>query len=143
MDIKFGREFVENISEIIDPKEIQYIVVNHTEPDHSGGLLALVGKASEATIVCTKAAVNELKEMYKLHDRDFLEVHDGDTLDIGGKTLKFKETPYLHTEETMVTYCVEDQILFPCDTFSTHVASHKFFADLAGFDITERHSKVH
>jgi flavorubredoxin len=137
VDMQFGREFVEYLSELINPEEIQYIIINHTEPDHSGGLAALAGRAPHATIVCTAPAVNELKEMYKLHSRNFLVVKDGDTLDIGGKTLKFKETPYLHTEETMITYCIEDKVLYPCDIFSTHVASNTFFADEAGFDITE------
>lgn len=137
VDMQFGREFVEYLSELIDPAEIQYIVINHTEPDHSGGLAALASRAPHATIVCTAPAVNELKEMYKLHSRNFLVVKDEDTLDIGGKTLKFKETPYLHTEETMITYCIEDKILYPCDIFSTHVASNTFFADEAGFDIKE------
>jgi anaerobic nitric oxide reductase flavorubredoxin len=137
VDMQFGREFVEYLSELINPEEIQYIIINHTEPDHSGGLAALAGRAPHATIVCTSPAVNELKEMYKLHSRNFLVVKDGDTLDIGGKTLKFKETPYLHTEETMITYCIEDKVLYPCDIFSTHVASNTFFADEAGFDITE------
>ncbi|OPA76259.1 FprA family A-type flavoprotein [Paenibacillus selenitireducens] len=137
VDLEFGREFVEYLSQLIDPSEIQYIVINHTEPDHSGGLAALAGRAPNATIVCTELAVDDLKEMYKLHSRNFLVVKDGDTLDIGGKTLKFKETPYLHTAETMITYCVEDKILFPCDIFSTHMAAQSFFADEAGFDITE------
>ena len=137
VDMEFGREFVEYLSEFIDPKEIKYIVINHTEPDHSGGLAALAGRAPNATIVCTRPAVDELKEMYKLHSRNFLVVKDGDTLDIGGKTLMFKETPYLHTEETMITYCIEDKILYPCDIFSTHVANDAFFADEAGFDITD------
>ena len=137
VDMEFGREFVEYLSELIDPNEIQYIVINHTEPDHSGGMAALANRAPDATIVCTEIAVNELKEMYKLHNRNFLVVKDGDTLDIGGKILKFKETPYLHTAETMITYCVDDKILFPCDIFSTHVAVNEVFADEAGFDITD------
>lgn len=137
VDMEFGREFVEHLSEIIDPTELHYIVINHTEPDHSGGMAALAGRATNAIIVCTEPAVGELKEMYKMHNRGFLVVKDGDTLDIGGKTLLFKETPYLHTEETMITYCVEDKILFPCDIFSTHVANTEIFADQAGFDITE------
>ena len=137
VDMEFGREFVEYLSELIDPNEIQYIVINHTEPDHSGGMAALANRAPDATIVCTEIAVNELKEMYKLHNRNFLVVKDGDTLDIGGKVLKFKETPYLHTAETMITYCVDDKILFPCDIFSTHVAVNEVFADEAGFDITD------
>ena len=137
VDIEFGREFVEYLSELINPEEIQYIVINHTEPDHSGAMAALAGRAPNATIVCTEPAVQELKEMYKLHSRHFLVVKDGDTLDIGGKTLKFKETPYLHTAETMITYTVEDKILFPCDIFSTHVAVENIFADEAGFDIKD------
>ncbi|WP_267415588.1 FprA family A-type flavoprotein [Bacillus sp. GC_Bacil_1] len=137
VDIEFGREFVESLSKLIDPQEIQYIVVNHTEPDHSGGLTALASRATNATIVCTEIAVPEIQEMYKLHNRKFLIVKDGDTLDIGGKTLKFKETPYLHTEETMITYCVEDKILFPCDIFSTHIANDEIFSDKANVDITE------
>ncbi|WP_338471855.1 FprA family A-type flavoprotein [Niallia sp. XMNu-256] len=137
VDMEFGREFNEYLSQLIDPREIQYIVINHTEPDHSGGMAALANKAPNATIVCTEIAVPELKEMYKLHNRNFLVVKDGDTLDIGGKTLKFKETPYLHTAETMITYCEEEKILFPCDIFSTHVAVKDIFADEAGFDITE------
>ncbi|HGH1673149.1 FprA family A-type flavoprotein [Bacillus thuringiensis] len=137
VDIEFGREFVESLSKLIDPQEIQYIVVNHTEPDHSGGLAALASRATNATIVCTEIAVPEIQEMYKLHNRKFLIVKDGDTLDIGGKTLKFKETPYLHTEETMITYCVEDKILFPCDIFSTHIANDEIFSDKANVDITE------
>ena len=78
-----------------------------------------------------------MKELYKLHNREFLVVKDGDTLDIGGKTLLFKMTPYLHTAETMITYCVEDKILFPCDIFSTHVATFDLFDNLAKEDITD------
>lgn len=137
VDMQFGREFVNYLKEFINPIEIRYIVINHTEPDHSGGLAALAAQAPNATIVCTHKAVKELQEMYKLHNRTFLAVKDGDTLDIGGKTLKFKETPYLHTEETMITYCIEDKILFPCDIFSTHVANDRFFDDEADGDIIE------
>jgi flavorubredoxin len=137
VDISFGREFVENLKTLIDLEKIEYIVINHTEPDHSGGLAALASKAVNAVIVCTEPAVYELKEMYKLHNREFLIVKSGDTLDIGGKTLKFIETPYLHTEETMITYCEEDKVLFPCDIFSTHVANYEYFNDMAKEDITE------
>jgi flavorubredoxin len=137
VDISFGREFVENLKSIIELEKIKYIVINHTEPDHSGGLPSLAAKAKNAVIVCSKLAVDELKEMYKLHNREFLVVGDGDTLDIGGKTLSFMETPYLHTAETMITYCLEDKVLFPCDIFSTHVANNEYFNDLAKEDISD------
>lgn len=137
VDISFGRKFVETLSEYTELEKIKYIVINHVEPDHSGGLPALANKAKDAVIVTTELGAKELKEMYKLHNREFLIVRDGDTLDIGGKTLKFFETPYLHTEETMITYAVEDKVLYTCDIFSTHVATEELFNDLAKEDITE------
>lgn len=78
----------------------------------------------------TKLASELLKDMFKLHNREFAIIKDGDTLDIGGKTLSFFETPYLHTEETMITYVNENKILFPCDIFSTHIANYELFNDL-------------
>jgi flavorubredoxin len=137
VDISFGKEYRDNLAKEINLEEIQYIVINHTEPDHSGGLRTLAAKAVNAVIVCTEPAVYELKEMYKLHDREFKIVKTGDILDIGGKTLSFIETPYLHTEETMVTYCVEDKTLFSCDIFSTHVANENYFNDRESNDILE------
>ncbi|MBU3155617.1 FprA family A-type flavoprotein [Clostridium estertheticum] len=135
VDMSFGREFVENLKSLIELERIEYIIINHTEPDHSGSLGSLAANAKNAVIVCTSLAVDQLKEMYKLHNREFLVVGDGDTLDIGGKILKFIETPYLHTAETMITYCIEDKILFPCDIFSTHVANYEYFNDMAKEDI--------
>jgi flavorubredoxin len=131
VDIMYGREYVENLSKIIDPERIEYIVINHVEPDHAGALPSLAAKAKNAKIVSTELAAGLLKDMFKLHGREFLIVKDGDILDIGGKTLKFLETPYLHTEETMITYGVEDKILFPCDIFSTHIANYELFNDQA------------
>lgn len=131
VDIAYGREYVENLGKIIDPESIEYIVINHVEPDHAGALPALAAKAAKAKIVTTEIAADLLRDMFKLHNRDFIVVKNGDTLDIGGKTLKFFETPYLHTEETMITYAVEDKILFPCDIFSTHIANQELFNDNA------------
>ncbi|NFP92047.1 FprA family A-type flavoprotein [Clostridium sporogenes] len=137
VDISFGREYIESLKTLINLEKIQYIVINHTEPDHSGALGSLAYNAKNATIVCTQKAVDQLKAMYKLHNRIFLVVKDGDTLDIGGKTLEFMETPYLHTEETMITFAKEDKILFPCDIFSTHIANYEYFNDKAKEDILE------
>lgn len=131
VDIAFGKEFVDNLSKVIAPQKLAYIVINHVEPDHAGALPALVAKAKNAKIVCTKLAEGLLKDMFKLHNKEFITIQDGDTLDIGGKTLKFIETPYLHTEETMITYAVEDKVMFPCDIFSTHIANDELFNDLA------------
>lgn len=137
VDISFGGEFAKKLGNIMDLNNLKYVVINHVEPDHSGALPALMNKAKNAIIVTTEKAKELLIEMYKLHNKEFLIVKDGDTLDIGGKTLKFFETPYLHTEETMITYCLEDKILYPCDIFSSHVATYELFNDLAHQDMIE------
>lgn len=137
VDFIYSKQYLENLKKLIDLKEIQYIVINHTEPDHSGALGSLAKQASNATIVCSEKAVYHLKELYRLQDRNFLVAKDRDTLDIGGKTLLFRITPFLHTEETMITYCIEDKTLFPCDIFSTHLTAKEYFVSKAEKDITE------
>ena len=137
VDFIYSKQYLENLKKLIDLKEIQYIVINHTEPDHSGALGSLAKQASNATIVCSEKAVYHLKGLYRLQDRNFLVVKDRDTLDIGGKTLLFRITPFLHTEETMITYCIEDKTLFPCDIFSTHLTAKEYFVSKAEKDITE------
>ena len=137
VDISFGKEYVDGLKKHLDLATIKYIVINHVEPDHSGGLPALASQAKDAVIVCTELAAKELSNLYGLHKREFRIVADGDTLDIGGKTLRFFETPYLHTEETMVTYLVEDEILFSCDIFSTHLANTEYTNDATELVIDE------
>ena len=124
VDMLYGKEFVDSLGREMDLLALDYIIVNHTEPDHSGALGALARKAKNAKIVCTAYAVYELMEMYKIDKERFLVVQTGDEISLGEKTLVFHETPFLHTEETMVTYLKEEKILFPCDIFSTHVADN-------------------
>lgn len=102
VDISFGVEFVKKLSEVFDLNTLKYLVVNHVEPDHSGALPALLNKAKNAVIVTTEKARELLNGMFKLQNRDYHIIKDGEILDIGGKTLKFFEIPYLHTEETML-----------------------------------------
>lgn len=124
VDMLYGKEFVDSLGREMDLMALDYIIVNHTEPDHSGALGALARKAKNAKIVCTAYAVYELMEMYKIDKERFMVVQTGDEISLGEKTLVFHETPFLHTEETMVTYLKEEKILFPCDIFSTHVADN-------------------
>jgi flavorubredoxin len=131
VDPLFGKEFVENLGRLVDPASIRYIISNHVEPDHSGAIPALAARAKNARIVCTAKAEPILKDMFRMHNKDFLVVKDGDALDIGGRTLHFLETPYIHTEETMMTYDSQDGVLFPCDGFSSFIAAHEVFNDAA------------
>lgn len=137
VDISFGKEYVDGLKKHFDLTTLRYIVINHVEPDHSGGLPGLASQAKDAVIVCTELAAEELSKLYGLHKREFRIVTDGDILDIGGKTLQFFVTPYLHTEETMITYLVEDNILFSCDIFATHLATTEYTNDATELDIEE------
>jgi len=145
VDMLFGKEFVDNLGKEMDLETLDYIVINHTEPDHSGALGALARKAKNAKIVCTAFAVYELMEMYKLDKERFMVVRTGDEINLGTKTISFHETPFLHTEETMVTYLKEDKILFPCDIFSTHIADSKalFVSELEDEDSILEDYKVY
>lgn len=122
VDFMFGKEFTDKLGSEFDLDTLDYIVINHTEPDHSGALGSVARKAKNAVILATEVAIPELMEMYKLGIERFRAVADNETLSIGRRTLRFLHTPYLHTEETMVTYLEEEGILFTCDIFSTHVA---------------------
>lgn len=127
----YKTEYMEKVKKVVDPKEIEYIIMNHTEPDHSSNLKHLLKIAPSAKVVATKSAINFLKHMINF-EFDYMEVKDGDTLDLGNKTLKFISAPFLHWPDTMYTYIEEDKILFTCDSFGCHYCDEKMFDDKVG-----------
>lgn len=124
-----------NISGIVDPADIDYVISNHAEPDHSGGLARVMEIAKNARLVATPNGVRRLSEMYRL-DWDILEAKDGDELAIGKRTLKFIHAPLLHWPETMFTYEGSSRILFSCDAFGAHIATSERFTDEVGVEKT-------
>lgn len=125
----FGGVFLAHLRELIDPTGISYVIANHAEIDHSGALPELLKVAPEAMVVCTARCREMLMAYYGLPETRFQVVKDGDALDLGGATLRFYEVPLVHWPETMFTYLVEDQVLFPCDFLGAQVAALPFFAD--------------
>lgn len=126
----FAAEFVENLGKEIDLQEIDYVIANHGEIDHSGGLPELMEHIPDTPIYCTANAVKSLKGHYH-RDWDFRVVKTGDTLDIGnGKSLVFVEMPMLHWPDSMATYMTGDNILFSNDAFGQHYATELLFNDL-------------
>lgn len=122
-------QLINKLSGITDISKIDYIVINHTEPDHSGALHIIKEIAKDATLVYSKNAHHFVQHIIK-KDYNNITVGDGDTLDLGGKTLQFVSAPFLHWPDTMFTYLKEDNILFPCDFFGAHYFDKVVFNDL-------------
>lgn len=132
----FFDEYLERVKNVINPSDIDYLIVDHTEPDHSGAVEKMLEVNPDITVVGTVTAINFLKQ---ITNREFksLVVKNGDTLDLGGKTLEFNWLPFLHWPDSMYTYLVEDKVLFTCDSFGCHYADEKVFNDLINGDFLD------
>lgn len=124
----FSKEFVENLKKVIDLKEIDYIVVNHSEIDHSGALADIMEEIPDTPIYCTKNGAKIIKGHHH-KDWNFVEVKTGDTLDIGKNKLVFVEARMLHWPDSMMTYMAGENILFSNDAFGQHYASELMYND--------------
>jgi len=121
--------FVEGLlKELEEVERLDYIVVHHTEQDHTGALPALLNKYPEAKIVCVAKAQTLAQYWFDLPPDRYMIVKDGDSIDLGGKTLTFYAMPWVHWADTMVSYLKEDRILFTCDLFGAHIAQAELFA---------------
>lgn len=116
---KFFDEYLEKLREVIDVTKIDYLVVDHTEPDHAGSVERLLDYSPQMKILATPCAVGFLKEIV---NRDFvaLPVKDNQEMKIGNRTLRFMIVPNLHWPDTMYTFIEEEQILVTCDSFGSH-----------------------
>ncbi|MGC9358641.1 MAG: FprA family A-type flavoprotein [Anaerolineae bacterium] len=114
-------ELLSQIAQIVEPAQLDYIVINHMEPDHTGVVRTLRRVAPEAAILVTKKAVDMLEAYYGVVD-GVRVVKDGESLDLGTHTLRFVSTPFVHWPETMMTYEVNHHILFSCDAFGGYGA---------------------
>ncbi len=120
---KFFDEYLEKLKEITEIDQIDYIVVNHTEPDHAGSVERLLEINPGLKIIGTGCAINFLKEIVNGEFTSII-VKDNQELKIGDKTLKFLCVPNLHWPDTMYTYIEEEQILITCDSFGSHYGFH-------------------
>lgn len=114
----FIDDYLENIEQIIGDKEVDYLIINHMEPDHSGALKAIIQKYPEITLVGNKKTFAFVESFY-LEPENTKLVFDDDVLDLGEHKLKFYATPMVHWPETMVTYDETSKILFSGDAFGS------------------------
>ena len=119
--LPFFDEFRKRIEAVLPITQIDYLIVNHTEPDHAGSIARLLEINPDLTVVGSPAALQFLKEIVNQDFRSLI-AKEGMTLDLGGKTLQLIMAPNLHWPDTMYTLAQEDGILFTCDSFGAHYA---------------------
>lgn len=125
---EFYPEMMARIESIVNPEDIDYLVVNHLEMDHSGALPAFMERVPKVQLLATD---NGIKGMTRHYRQGFSpsRVKTGESIDLGGKTLQFLEAYMLHWPDSMFTYIPEDQLLLPNDAFGQHFASSQRFDD--------------
>jgi flavorubredoxin len=128
---KFSETYLAKLRAVTDPSEIQYIILNHTEPDHSGSLSMLLDLAPSATVVGSGNAIRYLEDMVNFPFKSLVVKH-GDKLDLGNKTLSFVAAPNLHWPDSMYTLLEEEKVLFTCDSFGAHYCSEEMYSDFSG-----------
>lgn len=116
---KFLDEYLDKVKSIVDIQDIDYIVVDHTEPDHAGSAKYLIEENPSIKVVGSASAINFMKEIVN-GDFNSIIVKDGDEISLGDKTLRFISAPNLHWPDSMYTYIPEDKLLVSCDSFGSH-----------------------
>lgn len=132
----FESQLLDRLAAIREPSGIDYLVVNHTEPDHSGAVGAFLEAAPDVTVIGTTRAIQFLEAQLNRAVRSRV-VKAGDTLELGGRTLRFVPSPWLHWPDTMFSYLEEEQILFSGDVFGAHHADPALFDDAVANDFLD------
>jgi flavorubredoxin len=129
---EFADQMIENIAAVVDPKKIDYVISNHTEMDHSGGLSRIMHKIGEdKPLFCSKMGQKNLSRHFP-QKLNYRAIENGEELNIGERTLVFLETRMVHWPDSMFTYLKEDKILFSSDGFGQHYAGQEKFDDEVG-----------
>lgn len=127
----FVPELLQRVKSVVPLDKIDYIVVNHIEPDHNGGMRAVAEQMPNAKLVASAGGVRGIAE-YHGPDIHVDAVGPDDVIDLGGRTLRFLPMPMVHWPDSMFTFCPEAKVLMPNDAFGQHVASSERFADELG-----------
>lgn len=118
--LSYFDRYLENIRKVCDPSEIDYLVLNHNEPDHAGGVAKLLEINPNMEIVCSQAGSIYIKGITNRTDLKLHVVKEGEEIQLGGKTLKFMIAPFLHWPDSMFTWIPKDRALFSCDFLGAH-----------------------
>lgn len=123
----FARHLLERVKQVVDPARIDYVICNHAEPDHAGGLTEVLRACPRAELVCNAKCRETLRRYQGGADWRVREVADGAELSLGRRRLQFIDTPMAHWPESMFTYLPDEKVLFSMDAFGQHYATaHRF-----------------
>lgn len=125
--LDFFEAYIENLKEVCELSTIEYLVMNHNEPDHSGSIVKLLELMPNLKIVTSQAGSIYLKNIVNHDNMNIIIAKDGDVIDLGDKTLQFVSAPFLHWPDSMFTYLKEEKILFSCDFFGAHYCETRLF----------------
>jgi flavorubredoxin len=120
-------ELLKNLEEL-DVENIDYVIANHAEQDHSGALPKVLSLHPDAKVVTNPKCKSMLIDLLLIPDEKFIKINDRETISLGNKTMEFIYAPWVHWPETMLTYLKEDRILFTCDLFGSHLATSDLYA---------------
>ncbi|MBP5477245.1 MAG: FprA family A-type flavoprotein [Paludibacteraceae bacterium] len=123
VDARCTGQWLENVSKALDGRKPDYFVCQHMEPDHSGSMQAFLAEYPDAAVICSKQAVAMMAQ-FGIEAKNVQVVGEGDTLDLGGLTLRFIAAPMIHWPEVIMTYCPEEQTLFSADAFGKFGVYH-------------------
>jgi flavorubredoxin len=126
VDPTMSSVLIDNLDQL-DVKNLDHVIVNHAEQDHSGTLPQILKLYPNATVVATPKCKNLLMDLLLIPEDKIMTVEDGETLSLGDKTLEFVHAPWVHWPETMLTYLKEDRMLFTCDLFGSHFATSDLY----------------
>lgn len=129
---EFQDEFFLHVNALCSYEEIKYVIIHHIEPDHSGALPELIRRAPHAKVLISPQATMMLKALTNTEEINFETIWTNKQLTLGGKTITFLTTPYLHWPETMSSYVHEDKLLFSGDVFGSHYFDKRLFDDKVG-----------
>ncbi len=125
----FKSDLIQKITRIVGSPKVDYIIVNHVEPDHSSSLPEIMGIFKPEKVFCTAMGKNKLLEHYHREDWPYEVVETGQTIRVGRKTIKFIETRMLHWPDAMFSYLEEDRLLISSDAFGQHWCTSERFDD--------------
>lgn len=125
--LDFFEEYIAGVQSVCDVSKIEYLVMNHNEPDHSGAICKLLEIVPDIKIIVSQAGALYLKNIVNCECSNIIIAKDGDEIDLGGKTLKFISASFLHWPDSIFTYVKEDRVLFSCDFLGAHYCEPRVF----------------